>query len=94
MADVIFVEADPDRPNPKDEFMKKKKIALEKGCNQGDSNACHGLGEWHQMKKLFTEAQQIYKENCYQRHHGGSCFNLGFLHCEQQMTIVQHDNKD
>jgi len=93
MSEMIFVEHDPSKPSPKDEFMAKKKAALEKGCAKGDPNPCHALGEWHQMKKMFQIAGEYYSENCYKRHHGGSCFNLGFLYLNKTLPVMENQEK-
>ena len=68
------------------DYFEQKKFAFEQGCAEGKATACFSLGEWHQLiGKDLPKAAEIYHQNCTQRNHANSCFNLALLYYSRKV---------
>ncbi|KAL4235492.1 Cytochrome c oxidase assembly factor 7 [Mactra antiquata] len=59
-------------------------------CNErNDSVACHDLASFYQLRrKDFTKALEIFKENCFKKNYGESCFMYGQLLSNGKKGVV------
>ena len=62
---------------------------FEDGCsNQKSADACFSLGEWQQLiAKDEPKAAELYADNCMDRSHASSCFNLAMLLLSKRIEV-------
>lgn len=66
---------------PEDFDPEDLRVEFERECDNGNAGACFSLGEWHQViKRDYSKAAELFKENCDKRKNGNSCFGLGALY--------------
>jgi len=79
-----MMKAAKDNEELRKHYMEEKRVEFEQNCfgrsGKADPGACFALGEWHLLfARDFEKAAQIFRENCYERGHGNSCFSLAQL---------------
>lgn len=67
-----------------EQIKSEKYVEFRLACEDGEPTGCHSLGEWFGVVKGdFATAVKLYTENCLERKHGPSCYNMGRFHGER-----------